>query len=275
MPSESKGWKVNSRCIDCMASRTMAPDFIKKVDSQSVFVRQPETPEEEQAAWRALLVCPTFAVEAPKGAKMPKALFPQDLGQGVFRLGFNAKSSFGAHSYFGMAGDIRFMVDAPRWSSRLVAWMEAQGGLDHVLLTHRDDVADASTYAQHFGARVWIHEGDVESAPFATDVLRGVDPDGPFAQVKVISVPGHTRGSVMYLLGSHSLFTGDSLAWDFEKQALNGHREYNWFDWPTQLASLAKLRNYDFSRILAGHGGSISLPPDTMKTELEAMLAAN
>jgi glyoxylase-like metal-dependent hydrolase (beta-lactamase superfamily II) len=273
--SDPKDWKVNSRCINCMASRTMAPDFIKEVDSRSVFVRQPETLEEIEAAWRALLVCPTVAVEAPEGAKMSQDLFPQDLGQGVFRLGFNAKSSFGAHSYYGIAEDTRFMVDAPRWSSRLVAWIEAQGGLQHVLLTHRDDVADASNYAKHFGARVWIHEGDAASAPFATDIMRGADPVGPFERLSVIYVPGHTRGSVMYLLDDHSLFTGDSLAWNFERQSFDGHPEYNWFDWEKQLESIGRLRERTFSRVLAGHGGSVSLPSDRMHAELNAMLAAS
>jgi len=35
------------------------------------------------------------------------------------------------------------MVDAPRWSSHLADWMSKRGGLNHILLTHRDDVADA------------------------------------------------------------------------------------------------------------------------------------
>lgn len=66
------------------------------------WLRQPATPEEETAAWRALEVCPTAAVEAPSDLARPKDLFPQDLNGGVFRLGYNAKSSYGAHSYFGV-----------------------------------------------------------------------------------------------------------------------------------------------------------------------------
>jgi glyoxylase-like metal-dependent hydrolase (beta-lactamase superfamily II) len=185
----------------------MAPDLIKEEENRSVFVRQPATPEEKTAAWRALEVCPTAVVEAPSDLAKPRDLFPQDLNGGVFRLGYNAKSSYGAHSYFGVVDDVPFMIDAPRWSAHLVSWMEGMGGLDHILLTHRDDVADAARYAKHFGSKVWIHEGDANSAPFATDVMRGDNPPGPFPAIKVLSAPGHTRGRVMYLVErSHALY---------------------------------------------------------------------
>ena len=272
MSAKSQTWRVNSRCINCMSSRTMAPDLIKEEENRSVFARQPATPEEETAAWRALEVCPTAAVEAPSDLAKPKDLFPQDLNGGVFRLGYNAKSSYGAHSYFVVVGDVRFMIDAPRWSAHLVSWMGGRGGLDHILLTHRDDVADAARYAKHFGSKVWIHEEDANSAPFATDVMRGDNPPRPFPAIKVLSVPGHTRGSVMYLLNDHTLFTGDSLAWDTERQTLRGYREFCWYDWATQLASLSRLREQSFSRLLAGHGGSIELPPDRMKAKLDSMI---
>lgn len=256
-----------------MASRSMAPDLMIEEGNQSVFVRQPGTPEEEIAAWLALEVCPTAAVEAPVGLARPHDLFPQDLGGGVYRLGHNAKASYGAFAYFGVLDNLKFMVDGPRWSAHIAAWIEARGGLDHILLTHRDDVGDAARYATRFGAKVWIHEEDLDSAPFATGIFRGHDLRGPSPRIKVIAVPGHTRGSVMYLLDDHTLFSGDSLAWDARHQALRGYRRYCWFDWPTQIASLTKLRSERFTRLLAGHGGSVELPPGQMIAKLEAMLA--
>ena len=38
---------------------------------------------------------------------------------------------------------------------------EPTRGIDHILLTHRDDIADAQRYAEYFDARVWIHDGDL------------------------------------------------------------------------------------------------------------------
>lgn len=266
-------WEVNARCINCMASRTMAPDLIEERGGRSAFIRQPMTDDEVIAAWRALEVCPTGAVRAPYGSTKPMGLFPQELTADVFRLGFNARASYGAHSYFATTGGARVMVDAPRWSSRVVDWISERGGLDHILLTHSDDVADAQRYAKHFGARTWIHEDDARSAPFATDLLRGDQLQGPIPTIKVLAVPGHTRGSVMYLLDECYLFTGDSLAWNAVKHSFEAYRDVCWYDWPMQLQSLRRLLDETFSWVLAGHGGSVALPPHEMTAQLGRFLA--
>ncbi|MAQ15804.1 MAG: MBL fold metallo-hydrolase [Sandaracinus sp.] len=263
-------WRVTDRCIDCMASRTMAPTFIGRADGTSVFERQPESERELLDAWRALEVCPTAAVRAPKGLVRPRGLFPQDVGHGTFRLGFNARASYGAHSYFATAAGAGLMIDAPRWSPHVVRFLEERGGLEHVLLTHRDDIADARRYAEHFGARVWIHERDADAAPFASDVMRGETPTGP-ADVEVIFVPGHTRGSVMYLVGT-TLFTGDSLAWNPLTEELEAYPEVAWYDWDLQVRSLGALRGRGFERVFAGHGGSGERSADEMQRALAGLL---
>jgi glyoxylase-like metal-dependent hydrolase (beta-lactamase superfamily II) len=268
-------WEVNSRCINCMASRTMAPELLEERDGRSVFVRQPVTDDEMVAAWRALEVCPTAAVRAPRELKRPANLFPQELTADVFRLGFNAQASYGAHSYFATTAGARVMVDAPRWSSNLADWMSERGGLNHILLTHRDDVADAERYEKHFGARVWIHEHDAGSAPFATDIWRGDRPKETIAGIKVLAVPGHTQGSVMYLVEDRYLFTGDSLSWNTKTRSLEAFRDVCWYDWSEQLRSLQRLLHETFSWVLAGHGGSVELPPLEMRAQLTRFLAGS
>ena len=268
-----EAWSVDSRCINCMASRTVAATLIQEKAGRSAFVRQPSTADEVLAAWRAALVCPTASIHAPGKLRRPAGLYPHELAQGVYRLGFNARASFGAHSYFAIVENLRFMIDAPRWARPLVDWMSDQGGLDHILLTHQDDVADAQRYAKHFGARVWIHEGDVSSVPCATDVMYGWNPQGPTDAIKVIYVPGHTQGSVMYLAKGEFLFTGDSLAWDILRSSLQAFPEHCWYDWATQLRSLSRLRAETFSWVLAGHGGSITLPPLEMRAQLDSFIS--
>src|ERR1700724_1110551 len=48
-------WYIDTKCIDCSAARTVAPGLIVSRGGQSVFGRQPETPEEVMMAWRARL----------------------------------------------------------------------------------------------------------------------------------------------------------------------------------------------------------------------------
>src|SRR4029079_5646991 len=99
-PANAKGnWYIDTRCTDCAAARTIAPGLIVEKDGQSVFARQPETEEELRMAWRARLLCPTASVRTQKPASMPHGIFPEHMTEGVYRLGYNAASSYGAHSF--------------------------------------------------------------------------------------------------------------------------------------------------------------------------------
>lgn len=58
----------------------------------------------------------------------------------------------------------------------------------------------------------------------------------------------------MALLGEQILFSGDHLWWSPEHQAVVASRTYCWWDWPRQVASVAKLRDLDVRWLLPGHG---------------------
>lgn len=265
-------WYVDTRCINCAAAQDIAPGLIVERDGQSVFARQPTTPEQVIAAWRARLLCPTASVRTETHAAAPPDLFPQPIADGVERLGYNARSSWGAHSFLLRRADGNAMVDSPRWTRAVVDALAARGGLAHVLLTHRDDVADAERYARHFGARVWIHEDDRVAAPCATDLIRGRAPTAIADGLLVIPLPGHTIGSVAYLFDHRCLFTGDSLAWSVEDDDLVAWKDVCWWSWPDQLASLRRLLDYSFEWVLAGHGASQRRPPAEMHARLAALI---
>jgi glyoxylase-like metal-dependent hydrolase (beta-lactamase superfamily II) len=265
-------WFVDTACIDCGAAQNVAPGLIVEQDGQSVFARQPATLEETLQAWRARLLCPTASVRTERRHEAPEAVFPEPMTEGVFRLGYNARSSYGAHSFAIRAGAGNFMVDAPRWTKPVVAAFEGWGGLTGILLTHRDDVADAERYARHFGARVWIHAADRAAAPYATDIIEGAEPLALVPEILAIPVPGHTEGSVAYLFDGRCLFTGDSLAWSFAQGRLVAWRDYCWWSWPAQLASLRRLLDHRFEWVLAGHGGSHGLSAEAMRGELARLL---
>ena len=270
-------WFVDDRCIDCDAARHVAPGLIARNpdDGVSVFVRQPETEQDLAMAWRAVLVCPTRSVGHETIHQPPPGVFPHDLGDGVHRLGHNAQSSFGAHSYLVVRDDANLMIDAPRWTRQLLDPIAALGGVDVVLLTHRDDVADADRYAEHFGASVWIHHDDRDAAPYATDLIHGTDPVEPTPGVIGIPVPGHTRGSVLWHVDGHLLFSGDSLAWDPRRERLTAFRSACWYSWDAQTASLDRFARSAarFDRLLCGHGWSHDAPVDVFHDHLVDLVA--
>jgi glyoxylase-like metal-dependent hydrolase (beta-lactamase superfamily II) len=268
-PDSAPGdWFIDQRCIDCAASRTVAPGLIVRRNGKSVFARQPENEGERLAAWRAALVCPTASVGTESHRPQPSAVFPHELAPSIYRCGYNARSSWGAHSYLVKRPQGNLLVDAPRFVNQLVAQLEALGGIQDILLTHRDDVAEADRYAHRFGARVWIHEDDQSAAPYATHLLQGVEATVIRDGLLAIPVPGHTKGSVAFLLEDTYLFSGDSLAWSVERRDLAAFHDACWYSWAEQGKSLERLASYRFEWILAGHGAEVCLLPDEMRRRL-------
>lgn len=264
-------WFVDTTCIDCDVARQLAPGLIEE-DEQglSYFVREPKTPRETSAAWRALLACPSGSIGAPRALRAPQGAFPWEVAPGVFLAGYHSRDSFGAHAYFVPAPEGNFLVDAPRFVPALVDAFAAQGGLRHILLTHRDDVADADRYAARFGARVWIHRADADAAPYATDVFdeeADVEPG-----LRAIPFAGHTRGSSLYLWRSRFLFTGDSLAFSRRTKDLYAFRDATWFSWDALTHSMERLRDLPFEWVLPGHGSVGRVPLSERQARVEALV---
>jgi glyoxylase-like metal-dependent hydrolase (beta-lactamase superfamily II) len=243
-----------------------------EVEDQAVVVRQPASAEEARDAARAMLACPTGSIGV-EGEKPPtEGLFPEHLEEGVFYCGFTSRDSFGANAYFAQRPEGNLLVDSPRFVPPLVRAFEEGGGLAQVLLTHRDDVADAERYAKRFGSRVWIHEWDGNAAPFATDILRGLDPFAIAPSLAAIPVPGHTRGSVAYLLDGRFLFTGDSLYWSRTRKRLSAFRDATWHSWEGQARSLARLSAHGFEWVLPGHGNRAKGSPEEWRRQLAELV---
>jgi glyoxylase-like metal-dependent hydrolase (beta-lactamase superfamily II) len=259
-------WFVDRTCINCDASRQCAPWMFGDVDDQAIVVRQPQTEAEERDAARAMVACPTGSIGTTGPKPTVIGLFPEELEDGVYYAGFNSRKSFGANAFFVCRRDGNYLIDSPRWAQQLAQSFSELGGITHVLLTHGDDVADAERYAAHFGARVWIHDADRSAAPFATDIIseRGTIAAG----LVVIPVPGHTRGSVVYLLEDKYLFSGDSVAYSRTRRRLSAFRQTCWYSWEELTRSLALLQTERFEWVLPGHGNRHHADAEWMRTSL-------
>ena len=188
---------------------------------------------------------------------------------GVFDCGYCAESSFGASGWFVERPAGNLLIDSPRFTEALAAPISDRGGIDHILLTHQDDVADAQRWAERFAARVWIHDDDAAAAPFATDRFHGLDTTAVQDGVLAIPVPGHTSGSVVFLVDDTFLFTGDSLAWSHERGDLTAFRDACWWSWAAQTESLERLADrHRFSWVLPGHGARVRDEPRALHDRL-------
>lgn len=267
---------VDETCIDCDTCRWMAPETFSQADGKSAVHHQPETKEERRRALQALVACPTASIgTVQKAADLPEALasFPLPIADEVYHCGFHAESSFGAASYFLRRPDGNVLVDSPRYASALVDRLDAMGGVDLMVLTHKDDVADHAKYADRFGCERVIHADDVTSG--TRDVERQVEGEDAVdlgGGLTAVPVPGHTKGHMVFHHGQ-VLFTGDHLAWSDRRGQLIAFRRACWYSWPKQTESMTKLLGFDFEWVLPGHGRRANLPAPEMRASLEACIA--
>lgn len=169
-------WYVDDRCTNCDVARQFAPELIVEEERASRILRQPGDDAENRRLHAAVFACPTRSIRSASGQPDP-ALdpFPMALDDGVLICGHNSRQTAGANSYLlrRPSGTV-MMIDTPRWSPGLAErYVAATGPVTDVLLTHRDHVAHGRRYADHFGARLWIHEGDLDAVPDADQVIRG------------------------------------------------------------------------------------------------------
>jgi glyoxylase-like metal-dependent hydrolase (beta-lactamase superfamily II) len=171
----------------------------------------------------------------------------------VYFCGYASESSYGASSYLIRRPGGNVLVDSPRFARHLVDAIAALGGVSTMVLTHRDDVADHRKFRNRFACERVIHRADVDRD--TAECERIIDGDVELAaDLRVIHVPGHTRGSIA-LLHHEVLFTGDHLwATDEDPSGLEAGRDVCWYSWPEQIASIRKLAAYRFTRVLPGHG---------------------
>lgn len=267
---------VDLTCIDCDTCRQLAPGIFSQAAEYSFVSRQPETPEQRRFALHALVSCPTGSIgcEGPGDPKSVLNDFPMLLEAPVYYCGFNSPKSYGGNSYLIRHPQGNWLVDAPKYLPQLVRRIEGLGGLSHVFLTHRDDVADAARYAERFDADRVIHRLELESQPDAEIVLDGNASVELSPGFLIIPTPGHTAGHCALLFQNQFLFTGDHLHWNRDTRHLDAHRDYCWHSWPEQVESLQRLTNYRFEWLLPGHGQRVHLPADEMQLHLRNLLAS-
>jgi glyoxylase-like metal-dependent hydrolase (beta-lactamase superfamily II) len=268
-------WYVDDRCTNCDAARQLAPGLIGEVDGRSAMLRQPRDAAETARVNAAAFACHTRSIRRVSGAPLDQAAdpFPLALDDRVLLCGHNSRQTAAAGSYLlRRPSGALMMVDTPRWSEQLAGRYEALGPVTDVLLTHRDHAAHGRQYADRFGARLWIHEGDLDAAPDADQVLRGTDPVEIAEGVTAHPLPGHTEGSVLYLADQRYCFSGDSFYWSRTRDALSVAEHVTWYSIEVLAASLARTAPLlRFEWVLPGHGDRRRLPAAEMAAQLREL----
>ncbi|MGW3566247.1 MBL fold metallo-hydrolase [Streptomyces sp. NPDC000941] len=279
---KSSHWYVDDRCLNCNIARQYAPGLIGYQPSgdyggSSTVLRQPANEEETRQLYMAAHACPTRSVHPPANEWAPDSdPYPMALDEDgiVLLCGHASAQTYGATSYLlRRPGGTAMMIDTPRWQPALARrYSQAVGKITDVLLTHLDHVAHGRKYADAFGARLWIHEGDLHSRPDADSVIRGQDPIEIGPGVIAHPFPGHTKGSTLFIADEKFCFSGDAVFWSRSEQDLEVADSVVYESIKTLAESVARgAEELTFEWVLPGHGSYHRLPADEMRQRMRAL----
>lgn len=267
---------VDATCIDCDTCNWVAPaSFDDGGDGHSRVHRQPASADERLRAEMALLACPVGAIGTREKHDLAaaRAAYPEQIAGGVFHLGYHAEASFGAASYLVRRAGGNVLVDSPRFTAPVVSALERMGGVKYMFLTHQDDVADHARFRAHFGCERILHARDVTHGTRGVEIkLEGEEPVALAPDLRILPVPGHTRGSACLLADETFLFSGDHVAWSEERGHIYAFRDACWYDWQELRRSMARLAGHRFEWILPGHGRRCHFAAAQMKAEMQRCL---
>lgn len=264
---------VDRACIDCGTCYDFAPEVFADAGDHARVHLQPLGEAQRRKAAQALVACPVAAIGTEDKALLRQAAsdFPVTLEDEVAYCGFASERSFGGRSYFIRRPGGNVLMDSPRAAPPLLKRLDELGGIKWMVLSHRDDVADHAAIQANFGCRRVMHRDD--GLRGLERYLDGPDPVALEEDLLLIPTPGHSPGSLCLLYRNRFLFTGDHLWWNSEAGRLSASKAYCWHDWPTQLRSLERLLEFDFTWVLPGHGAWFRAEsPLAMKGELERAL---
>ncbi|MEO0458414.1 MAG: MBL fold metallo-hydrolase [Cyanobacteria bacterium P01_A01_bin.114] len=135
------------------------------------------------------------------------------------------------------------LIDCPAWDADLLNFIETQGGVRWLLLTHRNGSSRVKDFQTRFGCTVVVQEQEAYLLPQV--------PTTPFQQTFRFSptthalwTPGYSPGSACLYTQAHGgvLFSGRHLLPNRE-----GHpaplRFSKTFHWPRQLRSVQRLQD--------------------------------
>jgi glyoxylase-like metal-dependent hydrolase (beta-lactamase superfamily II) len=172
---------------------------------------------------------------------------PRPILEGIFAFAPN-RATLGGTAYFIVEKDQKgdpanLLIDAPANDPESLNFIEAWGGVQSWVVTHRGAVGAAKALQAALACDVLIQEQEAYLLPDIPQVIGFSDRYPLSSDTEVIWTPGHSPGSACVYVARHGgvLFSGRHLLPD-----RHGHlqplRFSKTFHWPRQLQSVEKLQ---------------------------------
>lgn len=192
---------------------------------------------------------PLSPTPRPAGSspKLPRVVLPTDRptddathSPTVFAFPPN-RDTLGATAYL-IVEEVNILVDCPAWEEANQRFLQAQGGVDWLFLTHRGGMGKVRQIQQALGCRVLVQEQEAYLLP-EVDVTAFHRDFTLTPHSRVIWTPGHSPGSAcLYYDGLGGvLFSGRHLLPDPQGQ-LRPLKTAKTFHWRRQLQSVQSLQ---------------------------------
>ncbi len=179
---------------------------------------------------------------SPAPKKLPRLVLSQDgLGQAPAIYAFPPnRATLGGTAYL-IVGEVNILVDCPAWHKTNQEFIQTQGGIEFLFITHRGAIAQAKELQQCFGCQIVVQEQEayllpgLQLSPFQRDMDLSNDS-------QAIWTPGYSPGSacLYYKPLQGVLFSGRHLLPRADGQ-LALIRQATTFHWPRQQRSLQQL----------------------------------
>jgi glyoxylase-like metal-dependent hydrolase (beta-lactamase superfamily II) len=133
------------------------------------------------------------------------------------------------------------LIDCPSWDDNTQAFLQHRGGVEHLIITHRQGASPAAAEIQSlFGCQVWVQEQEAYLLP-NVDVTSFHLSAHPSANLQVFWTPGYSPGSAcVYYAQQGVLFTGRHLLPD-QRGNPTPLRMARTFHWPRQIKSVREI----------------------------------
>lgn len=178
-----------------------------------------------------------ITAQEPDQSKIPRYILP-----GIFAFAPN-RDTLGATAYLIVDKTHNVLIDCPLWHNRDRDFVQAQGGVKQLIITHRGSIGkDVKQLQTDLNCEVIIQEQEAYLLP-EVEVTSFKDNLIINSQLELIWTPGHSPGSsCVYSKERKTLFSGRHL---LPKSVTEIAPLYTakTFHWWRQLNSVAKLRD--------------------------------
>lgn len=172
------------------------------------------------------------SVSPPAASSIAKP--PQSVLEGLWAFAPN-RDTLGGTAYFLKLPQGNWLIDAPAWHGETQAFIEDQGGLQGIFLTHRGAFGKAIAMQQHFNCDVIVQEQEAYLLPGA-HVTTFEQEQAIAPGLTALWTCGHSPGSACLYWEAHGgvLFTGRHLL-PTREGGVAPLRTAKTFHWPRQL----------------------------------------